>query len=201
MEGFDDSTENPRAFGDRPEPESEENNDATEDEQLDNDLIVTRARKMMFGKGRENILKQLGSSKTPAEGIGKVSAMLIRSLVTAAKEGGRDVSDDAALNAGHEVGEDLNDLAKANNVFTYDSEEDELSELQDASLWGVKYYGDEQISNNEITPEMQQLAQAQMKAGIAEEQGGKMKKKPLEAGMDEAMGKGGMINNTMQGEM
>ena len=200
---MEDSTENPRAFGDRPEIEPESNVDeegntqASEDEQMDNDFIVVRARKMMFGAGRENILKQLGSSPTPAEGIGKVASMMVRALVQSAKEGGRNVSEDAAINAGHEIGEDLNDLAKSNGVFEYDSEEDEMAELQDASLWGVKYYGDEMIANNEITPEMQQQAQKTMADGVANEGGG-MKKNPVAEGVEKAVKPGGMINNAMQ---
>ena len=193
MENFiTEETTDERAFGgkdDLPEPETNElgQEEATEDEQLDNDLIVTRARKMMFGKGRDNILKMLGSSESPAQGIGKVSAMLVRSLVQAAKAGGRNISEEAALNAGFEIGEDLNDLGKANGVFEYDSEEDELRELQDASLWGVKFYGDEQLANNEITPEMQQAATQQMQEGIATEKGSKMKRNPVAAGVKEAV--------------
>jgi len=205
MEGLmEDSTENPRAFGDGAEIEPESNLDAdgntqaSEDEQMDNDFIVVRARKMMFGAGRENILKQLGSSPSPAEGIGKVASMMVRALVQSAKEGGRDVSEDAAVNAGHEIGEDLNDLAKANGVFEYNSPEDEMEELQDASLWGVKYYGDEMIANNELTPEMQKAAQKVMADGVANEGEG-MKKKPIAEGVEQAVKPGGMINNARQG--
>jgi len=188
-----DSTESPRSFGNREELPQDEENLASEDEQLDNDLIVVRARKMMFGKGRENILKMLGSSPTPAEGIGKVAAMLVRSLVQAAKEQSREIGEDVALNAGLEISEDLNELAKKNNVFTYDSPEDEQAELEDASLWGVKYYGDEMLANNEITPEMQESAKKQMGEGLRKELN--IAKKPIAAGVEQAIGNGGIVNN------
>ena len=125
---------------------------------MDYDLLVIRARKMMFGSGRANILKMLGSSETPAQGLGQVGSMLIKSLRESAKQGGRDISDEVAINAAAEIGKDLSDLAKSAGVYKYDSDKDELSELQDAMLWGVKYYGDGMIQSGEITPEMQAQA-------------------------------------------
>jgi len=54
MDGkIEDTTENPRSFGDTPDPVSEEEMErATPEEQQDYDLLTIRARKMMFGKGK-----------------------------------------------------------------------------------------------------------------------------------------------------
>ena len=161
-----DELENPRNFGagaeTTNEPEEEWNTDegepATEDEQQDYDLLVIRAQKIMFGDGREKILTLLGSGESPAKSIGQAESMLIKSLRQSAKEQGRDISDEIALNAGAEIGEDLSELAKSAGVFKYDSEADELQELEDAMLWGVKLYGDGMIQSGEITPEIQQAA-------------------------------------------
>jgi len=148
-----DSTEDPRGFGGTPDPEPMEDADgnipATEAEQLDYDLLTVRARKMMFGKGKNKILKMLGTSEAPAQAIGKVGSMLVKSLMTSAKESGREISGDVAINAGGEIANDLNDLGKANGVFVYDDEESEKSELADALLWGVKYYGDGMLAAGE----------------------------------------------------
>ncbi len=208
MEGkLQSTTENPRGFGGTPDPEPETNADgdvmATDDEQMDYDLLTVRARKMMFGKGKEKILKMLGTSESPAKGIGKVGSMLIKSLMDAGKQSGREISGETAINAATEIAEDLNDLAKANDVFKYDSPEDEMKELEDAILWGVKFYGDGMIANGEITPEMKKNAKQQVDEGLAEEGNTAPQKKPMAAGVGKAMagppaGPPGLVGGAMQ---
>jgi len=187
-----DSTEDPRGFGGTPDPEPMEDADgnipATEAEQLDYDLLTVRARKVMFGKGKNKILKMLGTSEAPAQAIGKVGSMLVKSLMTSAKESGREISGDVAINAGGEIANDLNDLGKANGVFVYDDPESEKSELADAMLWGVKYYGDGMLAANEISPEMQKLAQDEVEEGLTEEQGREPRKTPIAEGVAQAVG-------------
>ena len=111
----------------------------------------------------------LGSSERPSQGLGKVAAMLIKSLRQSAKQSSREISDEVALNAGAEIIEDLSDLAKSAGVYTYESEEDEKSELEDSMLWGVKFYGDGMIQSGEITPEMQAQATKITKEGTQRE--------------------------------
>ncbi len=189
METIPNATENPRGFGGRPDPEPVTNADgdelATDSEQMDYDLLTIRAKKMIFGKGREKILKMLGTSETPAKGLGQVAAMLIKSLMQSGKQKGREMAANAALEAGTEIIEDLNDLAKANNVFTYDSPEDEQKELDDAMLYGVKAFGDGMIQGGEITPEMQAMAQKEVDEGLAEE--GAPKQTPIAAAVGQAV--------------
>ena len=197
-----DSTENPRGFGGTPDPEPETDADgneyATEDEQLDYDLLTVRARKMIFGKGREKILKMLGTSESPAQGIGKVGSMLIKSLMESSKQAGREIAGDVAINAAAEIAKDLNDLGVANKIFQYDSPEDEEKELADAMLWGVKYYGDGMIANNEITPEMQKIAKQEVEEGLKSEGKSVPKKTPIAAGVAQALSPG-LIGGTMAG--
>lgn len=200
--------EKPRAFGntDEIEPELDEEGGelATEEEQQDYDMLVIRSGKMMLGEGRDNILDMLGSSETPAKGLGKVAAMLIKSLVDSAKQGGREISPDAAMAAGAEVIEELSDLAKKNGIFQYDSEEEETSQLSDAMMWGVKFYGDGMVQAGEITPEIQSAAKQQVDEGLASE--GQQTDQVGQA-VNEAMapkqpmagpGRGGMVNNAIQ---
>ena len=190
-----DRLENPRYFGDT-EPVETPEDQPTEEEQQDYDLLVIRARKMMFGKGRENILRLLGSFERPSKAMGKAAAMLVKSLIDAAKQSGRKISPEAAINAGTEIVEDLSELAKANGVFKYEDKDEELQEMQDAVLWGVKFYGDGEIANGEITPELQDQAAKQMEAGLAKEGAG-MKKKPVSEGVEAAMSGKGLISGEM----
>ena len=191
MEGMLESgTENPRGFGGTEDPASqEEMEQATPEEQQDYDLLTIRARKMMFGKGKEKILTLLGSSESPAKGIGKAGSMLMKSLIQSSKQQGRIISPEAAVNAGASIAEDLNDLAKANGVFQYDSPEEEEKELSNGVLYGVKLYGDGMIQDGELTPEISDLAKKQVQEGIAEEetQAGTPKKTKVASAVGEAM--------------
>jgi len=163
-------TENPRAFGGEEDPESSSGDvQATPEEQMDYEFLATRARKMIFGKSKEKILTMLGSSETPAKGLGRAGSMIIKSLMMSSKQQGKDISTETAINAAAVVLTDLNDLAKANGVFKYDTPKDEETEMSEGMLWGIKFYGDGMIANGEITPELQKMAMDQVKSGIAEE--------------------------------
>jgi len=191
MEGMlEGATENSRGFGGTADPVSEEEMEqATPEEQQDYDLLTIRARKMIFGKGKEKILELLGASESPAKGLGKTGSMLMKSLIQSAEAQGRDVSPEAAVNAGASIAEDLNDLAKANGVFQYDSPEEEEKELSEGVLYGVKLYGDGMIADGELTPEISELAKKQVQEGIAEEeaQAGIPKKTKVASAVGEAM--------------
>jgi len=205
MEGMLESgTENPRGFGDTVTPD-EDQEQATPDEQQDYDLLTIRARKIIFGKGKEKILQLLGSSESPAKGLGKTGSMLMKSLIQSAKAQGRDVSPEAAVNAGAAIADDLNELAKVNNVFQYDSPEEEEKELSEGVLYGVKIYGDGMIADGELTPEISDLAKKQVQQGIAEEeaQAGTPKKTKVAEAVSEGMSQQppGLINSKMSGVM
>lgn len=206
MEGkIQDKTENPRGFGGVADPEPEVNKEgaeiATEEEQLDYDLLTVRAQKIMFGSGKDKILTMLGTGESPAQSIGKVGAMIIKSLMQSSKQAGREIDGNTAIHAAIEVAEDLNALAKKNDVFQYESPEEEKKELDDAMLWGVKYYGDGMIANGEITPEMQQLAQKQVDEGLAEEAAAapKPKQDKVASAVKQATAKPGIVNSAMGG--
>lgn len=194
------TTENPRGFGGTPDPEPEVNEAGeelpTEEEQMDYDLLTIRGRKMIFGKGKEKILKLLGTAETPAQGIGQAGSMIIKSLMASSKQSGREIDGNTAMHAATEIATDLNDLAKKNGVFQYDSPEDEQQELEDAMLWGAKYYGDGALSTGEITPEWQAMAQKQMDEGIAEEVA--KAPKPKEDKLGSAVKKG-IVESSMGG--
>lgn len=208
MEGMlKDRTEKPRKFGDNADPE-EVDMQATPEEQQDYEILVIRSRKIMFGAGKEKILTLLGAAESPAKGIGRAGSMLIKSLMQSGEQQGRKMSVDAAANAGANVGADLNDLAKANGVYKYDSPEEEEKELKEGVLWGVKLYGDGMISGGEISPEMQGLAKKEIIQAIEEETGDKMpdtQMKPANAAVNQAMNQPqqepqGLISGAMQQE-
>lgn len=198
-----DKTENARGFGEAEGMESEDDMKATPEEQQDYEMLVIRSRKMMFGKGKEKILTLLGSSESPSKGIGKAGSMLIKSLMQSSKQQGREISPDAAINAGTAVAYDLNELAKANGVFQYDSPEEEEKELKEGIMWGVKLYGDGMIQSGEISPDMQNLAKKQVTQAIEEETGDKMpdtQMKPVNAAVNQAVNQPqqGMVGSAMQ---
>jgi len=194
-------TEKPRGFGGREDPESGEIK-ASPDEQQDFEMLTIRSRKMMFGEGKDQILKMMGSSESPAKGIGQAASMLIKSLMTSSKEQGREIGPEAAMNAGSLVASELNDLGKANGIFQYDTPDDEEKELKDAVLWGVKLYGDGMVAAGELTPEMTGLAKKQVVESINEEakSGALPKKKAMASAVGEAIAptaQPGIVNNAV----
>jgi hypothetical protein len=203
MQNFPDKTENPRGFGGTPDPEPETNEDgmvnATDEEQMQYDLLSIRARKMIFGPAKEKVLEMLGSSESPGQGMGKAGAMIIKSLVDAAASKGMEINADVGAEAGADAIEDLNELGKSAGVFQYDDKESEAKEVEDAMLWGVKYYGEAMQGAGQITPEMQKAAQQMTIEGLAEEQGPQKKSDPIAEGVSQALPPpGGLVGGNMQ---
>jgi hypothetical protein len=199
---FPDKTTDPRGFGKTPELPPEENEDgsvnATDEEQMQYDLLTVRARKMIFGPAKEEVLKVLGSSDTPAKGIGQAGAMLMKSLLMAAKNSGQQIGSEVAIEAGTEIADDLNELGKASGVFQYEDQEEEDMEMEDAMLWGVKFYGDGMVTSGEITPEIQKAAAQQTADSVAAEGAPKKKANPIGDAVGQAMQpKGGLISGQM----
>ncbi len=185
---FENSTNNTRGFGGRPDPDgADEDIKATPEEQQDYEMLVIRGRKIIFGENKEQVLEMMGSSETPAKGLGQAAAMIIKSLTSAAKEAGRDIGPDAAINAGTIIVSELNELAIKNNVFQYESQEDEDSEIKDGVLWGVKLYGDGMVQQGELTPEITEEAKNLVKNGIAEDSGKKPQKNKMASAVGEAV--------------
>ena len=197
------ATANPRGFGGNQTPEEmqAESTEPTPEEQEQYDLMVIRARKMIFGDAKEDLLEMMGASQSPAQGMGEAAALLVKMMTDAMKNEDGPVDPEVAINAGTEIIEDLNDLGKNNGIFEYDSDEDEDQELADAVLWGVKKYGDGMIQSGEITPEMQQMGQQVMQQGMDEEMASVQQARatPKKTGVAEAVG--GVINGAMGGGM
>lgn len=202
MQNFPDETENARGFGGTADPEPETNEDgsvnATEEEQMQYDLLTVRARKMIFGDAKENVLEMLGSSESPAQGMGHAGAMILKSLIDAAASKGMEIGADVGTEAGTEVVDDLNELGKSAGVFQYDDEESEAKEVEEALLWGVKYYGEAMQGEGKITPEMQKSAQALTVEGLAEEQGPQKKANPIGDAVSQATQPQGLVGGNMQ---
>jgi len=201
-----DQTTNPRGFGGTPDPAPAENEDgsvdATEAEQMQYDMLTVRARKMIFGKGKEKILTMLGSSESPSKAIGQAGAMIMKALWQAAKKQGTEIASDVMIEAATEVADDLNELGKAKGIFKYDDQKSEDEEMEQAILWGIKFYGDGMVQSGEITPEIQKAAQEETARGIESEGG--PKRKPIAEGVNKAMGpqsgmqpQGGLVGGQM----
>ncbi len=196
------TTENPRGFGGTPDPVSEDEKlQATDEEQEDYEMLVIRGRKIIFGENKEDLLEMMGSSEAPAKGLGQAASMIVKSLTSAAKEAGRDIGADAAINAGTMIVSELNELAVANNVFQYESQEDEDKEIKEGVLWGVKLYGDGMVESGELTPEITQAAKQQVTQGISEENTKNPQKTKMASAVGEAVNQPpqGIVGRAMQG--
>jgi hypothetical protein len=207
MENFPevDSTENARGFGGTPDPEPETNEDgsvnATEEEQMQFDLLTVRARKMIFGPKKNDVLKMLGSGESPAKAMGQAGALILKGLIDAAANKGMEINQDVGTEAGAEVVEDLNELGKSAGVFKYDDEESEIKEVSDALLWGVKFYGEAMMSGDKLTPELQKQAQVLTVEGLAEE-GPQKKPNAIADGVSQAMKpQQGLVGGSMAGSV
>jgi hypothetical protein len=184
--------ERPRGFGDTPDPVAAVDEDGDEmaspEEQADFDLMSVRGRKMVFGEGSEEILKMLSTSPDPAQGLGKATSMIVKSLVDSAKNSGRAIDSEVAINAGAEIIQDVAELAKAKGVYQYDDETEEEDAIASGMMWGVKFYGDGAIAAGELTPEWQAAAQQQVDEGLAEEGSPETARKtPIAEGVSQAV--------------
>lgn len=188
--------EQPRAFGDTPEVEPETNKDgqviATQEEQENYDMVVARAIKIIYGEGQDDILKLMGSSETPAEGMGRATANIIRVVQQSAKENKREISTETLMYAGMEIIQELSEHGKEQGIFTYDDDDDELTQIQDAGMYATQFYGKAQEANGEIPQEERQKAGNMMQAGIEKEQGGETEPEPVD--------NVGIINNISGGQ-
>lgn len=142
---------------------------ATEEEQATYELVVARAMKFTYGEGKDQTLKLLSSGESPADGIGRAAAMIVRAIKQSADQAGKPIADDILFNAGIEIVEDLAEFGVKAKVFQYrdDAEEQEQTEL--ALFYAMKYYGEEALANGDITPENQEAARRAVDEGIAKE--------------------------------
>jgi len=192
------TTNNPRGFGGTPDPQTEDEKlQASPEEQQDYEMLVIRGRKIIFGEGKDKILEMMGSSEEPAKGLGQAASMIVKSLTSAAKEQGREIGADAAINAGTVIVSELNELAVANGIFKYESEQDEDPEIKDGVLWGVKLYGDGMIQSGELTPEIQESAISQVTAAIQEDAQKNPQKTPMASAVGEAVAPAGIVGGAM----
>jgi hypothetical protein len=207
MQNFPDETGESRGFGDRqdpaPEPNEDGSIDATEEEQMQYDLLTVRARKMIFGPSKEKVLTMLGSSESPAKAIGQAGAMILKGLVDAAEAKGMAINSDVVSEAGSEVADDLNELGKSAGVFQFEDQAEEDAQMEEAMLWGAKFYGDGTQASNQLTPELQKTAEQLTVEGLAGDDGsgGQTKQTPIAAGVSQAMApppqSGGLVSGNM----
>jgi len=166
---------NTRAFGDTPEAEPETNKDgqvvASEEEQENYDMIVSRAIKVIHGEGQDDILKMMGSSETPAEGMGRVTANVIRVVYQSAKQAKRNITPEVLMYAGMEIIQELSEFGQARGIFEYEDEDDEAAQIQDAGLYATQFYGKAEQDAGEISPQMKGQAQQKMAEEVEKEKG------------------------------
>ena len=165
----------PRPFGKTQQEEPNEGSDgggevpASEEEQAQYELVVSRALSFMHGDGQEGVLKTLGSAETPAQGVGLVTAKFARMAKKSARDQGKDIDDEVLLNAASEIVEDLMELGQEAKVFQFEDEQEAQEQTEESLLWAMKYYGMEALEAGEL--DMEQAKQA-MQQGLAQEQQG-----------------------------
>lgn len=175
MENGNDEVKDTRAFGSTPEVEPETNDKgevvASEEEQQAYDMVVSRGIKIIYGQGKDDILKLMGASESPGQGMGRVVANIVSVIYNQAKENGKEVPDDVLMHAGFELIQELSEYGTTKGVFEYENDKEEEQEIQDAVMWATKYFGESQQAAGKITPEMKQQAGMQVQKGLEEEQG------------------------------
>jgi len=164
-----------RAFGNTPEVEPETDKDgrvtASQEEQENYDMIVSRAIKIIHGEGQDDILKLMGASESPAEGMGRVTADIIRVIYQSAKEGQRDITPEVLMYAGVEIIQELSEFGQARGVFEYEDTDEEATQIQDAGMYATQFYGKAEQAAGEIPPEMKSQAQQKVASEIEKEKG------------------------------
>lgn len=141
--------------------------EATPEEQAMYDLVVARAYKFIYGEGKDQTLQVLSSGETPADGIGRATAMILRAIKKSAEESGKDIEGDILFHAAAEIAEDLSEFGKVAKVFKYRDEAEDQEQTEQSLFYALKYYGEEALANGEID---QADAQATMQREIQREQ-------------------------------
>jgi len=133
----------------------------TPQEQAIYDTVVKAALDMIYTNG--NSFQQiLAKIKGEAQGqglafaIGHTAAMIMRSIVTGARQQGKDVPQDILLPAGQEVVSELVDVCVRAGLAK-PSDEEQLN--AEATMNGVQEYGKAQQNAGELTPDDQAQAQ------------------------------------------
>ena len=141
--------------------------EASPEEQADYELVVARAYKFIYGAGKDQTLKMLSAGESPAAGIGRATAMILRAIKTSAEQSGKKIEGDILFHAGAELVEDLSEFGKTAKVFEFRDEAEDEQQTQEALFYAMKYYGEEAMANGEVD---QEAAQQAVQQGIQQEQ-------------------------------
>jgi hypothetical protein len=168
----------PRPFGRDVKPEQpgktmmdEPEEQATEEEQAQYTIVVSRAVKLFHGSGRDQTLKMLASGESPADSIGRTAAMTIRMIKKSADEAGKPIDDGILYHAGVEIVEELFEYGTQANVFQFADAQEAQEQHDEALFYALKYYGEEALAAGEIDQGEMQKA---MQQGIQQEQSAKV---------------------------
>ncbi|MCK4869521.1 MAG: hypothetical protein KAS93_00250 [Gammaproteobacteria bacterium] len=183
-----------QAFG-KTAPIESDGETETEEEQQQYDMLVSRALNQMHGDGKSNIVNMLSVNKSPAKGMGQASALLLRGLVSSAKEAGTEITDKVIQAATIDIVEYLNELGEVTGVYEYTDDDEADSEMKDAIVMSVKNYTDAARKAGEITPEMENSAKKQLQTQHDKEAG---QQAPAPSPVAPAESSGGLINSLMQ---
>jgi hypothetical protein len=160
----------PRAMGEEPmegEDEMEDGEPASDQEQMQYNDLVTGAMSMLYENPdtaqqiAQKLKGEIGQGR-PDVAIGKQAATIMLSLVGGLKQQGLQPDPDIVLNAGMEVLAEIIEIAERTGLVKPGDEQ----LAQDAAFEATNYFGDQEMKNGSITPEMQ----AQAKEMVAAEQ-------------------------------
>jgi hypothetical protein len=169
-EGDDSSDESGDDAGRPPAVITDDKPNVTADEQRQYDTVVTLAMHMMFDPhGIQVLVQKLQAGKDNISGaIGHTAAMIMQSVRATVMQQGKEISDDVLYAAGQEVIGDLCDIAVGAKIMPNSM----VQKVASAALFeGMRVWGATMANRGDITPDVQQQAQADLKAhGIKQAQ-------------------------------
>jgi hypothetical protein len=151
--------------GEVAEEDIEEGDPVFDQEQMQYNDIVTAGMSMLYERPElvaEIAKKMQGEmqSQRPDVVIGKQAATIMLSLVRGLKQQELQPDPDVVLNAGMEILAEIIEIAERAGLVKPDDEQ----LLQDAAFEATGYFGDQEMKDGSITPEMQAEARKMVEA-------------------------------------
>jgi len=143
---------------------------ATEKEQAQYDLIVSRAVNYIHGNGKDQVDKLLSAGNSPAETIGQATATIVKQIATSISDQEGKLGDGVLFHAGLEIVEVLTDYGMGTGKFSFTDDEEMEQQIQEAFLQAIRIYGEAGLKDGTIGDAEKQEAEKLMDQGVRSEE-------------------------------